>query len=111
MDIVSFEVAKKLKAAGFPQDRAFKNVYREVDCENDKGEVFKTFEICVFMLGYMAMPYLVPLKFGGEHVVPDYESIYFAPGFLDLMKQLPDFQLNLNDGLTCDDLAKIWLNN
>ena len=110
MDIVSFEVAKKLKAAGFPQDNAGKKVYWEVDCKNDKGEVFKSFEICVFMLGYMAMPYLVPLKFRGEHVLPDYNTIYFAPCVLDLIKQLPPEMIGFDlIHSKPDDLARKWI--
>lgn len=109
MDVVSFEKAKELKAAGFPQEHAFKKVYWEVDCKDDKGNVFKTFKICVYMLGYMAMPYLVPLEFRAEHIIPDYENIYFAPDFLDLMRQLPHVKIDLNDNLKCDDLADMWL--
>jgi hypothetical protein len=110
MDIVSFEVAKKLKATGFPQEMAFKQVYWEVDCENDKGIVFKTFKICVYMLGYMAMPYLVPLEFRGEHVLPDYASIYFAPTALDLIKQLPPELIGWDlIHSKPDDLAKMWI--
>ena len=61
------------------------------------------------MLGYMAMPYLVPLEFRAEHITPDYENIYFAPDFLDLMRQLPHVKIDLNDNLKCDDLADMWL--
>lgn len=110
MDVVSFEVAKKLKSAGFPQESSFKFVYIEEPFETLEGRVAKGQRLCVHMLGYMAMPYLVPLGFKAEHITPEYENVYFAPGFLDLMKQLPDFRLNLNDGLKCDDLANMWLN-
>ena len=110
MDVVSFKKAKELKEAGFPQESSFKFVYIEEPFETLEGNTAIGQRLCIYMLGYMAMPYLVPLEFKAEHIVADYDSMYFAPGFLDLMKQLPDFRLNLNDGLKCDDLADMWLN-
>lgn len=110
MDVVSFEKAKELKAAGFPQECSFNFVYIEEPFETLEGRIAIGQRLCVYMLGYMAMPYLVPLEFRDEHVAPDYENMYYAPGFLDLMKQLLHVKIDLNDGLTCNDLADMWLN-
>lgn len=84
MDVVSFETAKRLKEAGFPQptnDLFYKMWY--VDGP----------ELCISMLGYMAMPYLVPLSFVKKPFLPEYDKMIFAPTATEIMRSLPDIPL------------------
>lgn len=87
MDIVSFETAKKLKDAGFPQltnDIHFRAWY--VDGE-----------LCVSMLGYMAMTFFIPMSFVDKPFVWDQskgnDKIIFAPTATDIMRQMPGLPL------------------
>jgi len=91
MEIVTFETAKKLKEAGFQQptnDLFYKTWYVDREFILTDGSTGKNWVLCVSMLGYMAMPYLVPLSFRDEHFLPEYDKMVFAPTATDIMRQI-----------------------
>lgn len=94
MDIVSFETAKRLKEAGFPQpDSGFPLVwYATSDFLGADEKLHETFGTVISMLGYMAMRYVVPLAFNESVEIGNgkYKEFFYAPSTADILKQLPD---------------------
>ena len=94
MDIVSFETAKRLKDAGFPQpDSGFPHVWYAIsDFLGADGKLHETFGTVISMLGYMAMEYVVPLAFNESVEIGNgkYKEFFYAPSATDILKQLPD---------------------
>ena len=92
MYIVSFETAKKLKDAGFPQpESGFPLIWYGIsDFDGADGRRHETYGTVITMLGYMAMPYVVPLSFS-ENVElgkGKYKELIFAPTATDILRVL-----------------------
>lgn len=97
MDIVSFETAKQLKEAGFPQpETGFPHIwYATSDFLGADGEVHGAVGTAISMLCYMAMPYVVPLGFNEKVEIGKgkYKEFFYAPSVTKLLEAMPGIRI------------------